>query len=130
MIKKHGNAGKNNPMYGKCGKDNPFYGKKHTEETKRLISKLHKGRKLSEDHKKKISKSTTGEKNHKWRGGKVDCFRKRAHKIWKEYYTEPVPKGYDIHHIDGDYTNNNILNLITMTHSEHSKIHGRGHRAC
>ena len=37
------------------GKNNPMYGKKHSEDTKRKISKKAKGRKLSEQQKKSIS---------------------------------------------------------------------------
>lgn len=37
---------------------NPFYKRKHTEETKKKISKAHKGKKLSQQHKEKIAKST------------------------------------------------------------------------
>ena len=126
MKKLHGNAGKNNPMYGKKGKDSPFYGKHHSGETKRLLRKLHKGKVLSGEHKRKLKEAFTGDKNHMWKGGKVDCYRKRAHKIWAEYWHEEVPQGYDIHHIDGDYTNNNIWNLTVMTHSAHSSKHNKG----
>lgn len=41
-----------------------FLGKKHTLESKLKISKAHKGSKLSEEHKKKISDSSKGNKNH------------------------------------------------------------------
>lgn len=67
-------SGKNNPMYGKCGKENPnygngekikgeknpFYGKHHTEETKKIMSEKAKCRKISEETKKKMSKSQKG----------------------------------------------------------------------
>lgn len=36
-------AGEKNPMFGVCGKDSPMYGKKHSEETKKRISKLKQG---------------------------------------------------------------------------------------
>ena len=58
-------VGKDNPMYGKTGEDNPFYGKKHTNETKKIMSDKAKKRKLSEDTKKKISKSLKGIKRNK-----------------------------------------------------------------
>ena len=38
-------AGKRN-----AGSGNPFYGKTHTEETKRIISQIHSGKKLSPEH--------------------------------------------------------------------------------
>ena len=34
-----------------------------------------------------------------------------------------IPKGYDIHHIDHDRSNNDISNLQLLTKSEHRKIH-------
>lgn len=48
-------------------------------------------------------------------------------KIYKEYFGD-IPKdslgrSYDIHHIDGDYNNNNISNLIAVSIEEHYKIH-------
>lgn len=47
-----------NGSKGTFGELNPFYNKTHTKETKKLISKLHKGKKLSEEHKLKIAEST------------------------------------------------------------------------
>lgn len=34
-----------------------------------------------------------------------------------------IPKGYDIHHIDEDKTNNDISNLRLMTRKEHRSLH-------
>lgn len=50
-------SGEKNYFYGKhfIGELNPFYGKKHTEETKQKLSIIRKGRKLSLDHRRKIS---------------------------------------------------------------------------
>jgi len=69
-------SGKNAPMYGKTGKNNPNYGRKHTEETKRKMSKMRKGRKHpfygkkhSKETIKKISKANRGKNNYGWKGG-------------------------------------------------------------
>lgn len=43
-------------------------------------------------------------------------------KIWEEHYGE-IPKGYVIHHIDGDTKNDRIENLRCMSKSEHKKLH-------
>ena len=43
-------------------------------------------------------------------------------KIYREHYGE-IPKGYHIHHIDGNPLNNNIENLIAVTPEEHAKLH-------
>jgi len=34
-----------------------------------------------------------------------------------------IPKGFEIHHIDGDKDNNNISNLEILSASEHQKKH-------
>jgi hypothetical protein len=49
---------------------------------------------------------------------------KKYRKIWEEH-NGPIPKDkiYDIHHIDGDHTNNHIDNLKLVTLEEHYDIH-------
>lgn len=44
--------------------------------------------------------------------------------IYQEYFGE-IPKGYHIHHIDGNCVNNHITNLEALSPSEHSKIHSQ-----
>lgn len=44
--------------------------------------------------------------------------------VWK-YHNGDIPKGYDIHHIDGDKANNQIENLQCLTRKEHRKLHGK-----
>lgn len=34
-----------------------------------------------------------------------------------------IPKGYEIHHIDGDRKNNDISNLVALSHEDHIKMH-------
>lgn len=46
--------------------------------------------------------------------------------IYEDYYNTKIPKGMQIHHIDGDTTNNNPLNLKLVSISEHNKIHKKG----
>lgn len=48
-------------------------------------------------------------------------------KIYKQHHGE-IPRdsqgrSYDIHHIDGDYTNNDISNLMALSIEEHYKLH-------
>ena len=58
---------------------------------------------------------------------KSNSGRKRAKglhvAIWEFYNETEVPKGYQIHHKDGDTFNNDISNLECLSPSEHSKIH-------
>lgn len=48
-------------------------------------------------------------------------------KIYEQNYgpipKEPNGRTYDIHHIDGDHTNNNPTNLVAVTIEEHHRIH-------
>ena len=50
--------------------------------------------------------------------------RKRMHVYVWEYFNGPVPKGYHIHHMDGDKSNNNIKNLQLLLATEHEQLHG------
>lgn len=56
-------TGSKNPMWGRISSKNPNYGKKHSEKTKKKISKTMKGRKLLEETKKKISEARKGRKS-------------------------------------------------------------------
>lgn len=54
--------------------------------------------------------------------GRVDKKPIRMHIYVWEYYNGCVPKGYDIHHIDKNKSNNNISNLeLISRHAHHSK---------
>lgn len=44
-------------------------------------------------------------------------YRRIARKIWNEL-NGPIPKGYEIDHIDQNISNNSISNLRLCTHSE------------
>jgi len=44
--------------------------------------------------------------------------------VWELNYGE-IPKGYDIHHINGNKLDNKIDNLEILTKSEHTKKHWR-----
>lgn len=51
---------------GGCGSGilNPFYGKKHSEETKKRLSEIHKGKHPDNETRKKLSESRKGNRNH------------------------------------------------------------------
>ena len=72
-------SGENNPFYGKNhtresiermksslpdyrGENNPFYGRRHKEDSLERMRQSHRGAKLSEEHKQKISQSLIGNK--------------------------------------------------------------------
>lgn len=59
----HANVkGKKNPNYGKdfTGDNNPFYGRTHSLDSKKKMREAKLGKKLSQNHKDKISKSLKG----------------------------------------------------------------------
>lgn len=55
---------------------------------------------------------------------------KQLHRLIYEDHYGPIPKGMQIHHIDGDTTNNDISNLEMVSISEHNKIHKIGNTNC
>ena len=50
---------------------------------------------------------------------------KRLHRVVWEHYNGKIPKGYDIHHVDGDTTNNDIKNLNLVSRSLHARYSGK-----
>ncbi len=50
-------------MYGRTGEKNPFFGKKHSAETRKKMSEARTGKKLSDEHRRKLSEAGTGKKN-------------------------------------------------------------------
>ena len=50
-------------------------------------------------------------------------YRGRLHRVVWEYYFGKIPKGFAVHHIDGDRQNNHITNLQILTLSEHGTLH-------
>lgn len=48
---------------------------------------------------------------------------KRLHVYVWEKHNGKVPDGYQVHHIDGDKTNNDISNLQLLSQSEHMRYH-------
>lgn len=45
-------------------------------------------------------------------------------KIFENHYGIKIPKGYHIHHIDGDHSNNDPNNLEMLLADDHAKRHG------
>lgn len=57
---------------------------------------------------------------------KINGKRQRLHRyVWETENNATIPKGYDIHHKDGNKLNNDILNLVLLKNSEHQSLHQR-----
>ncbi|MGL5904871.1 MAG: HNH endonuclease signature motif containing protein, partial [Cetobacterium sp.] len=50
----------------------------------------------------------------------------RLHRTVYAYHKGPIPKGFAVHHIDEDRSNNNISNLMLMRSGEHTSHHHHG----
>ena len=46
--------------------------------------------------------------------------------IYEDYHDITLPDSIHIHHIDKDKTNNDIDNLMPISHSEHASLHHKG----
>lgn len=88
-------TGDKNPMFGKTGEAHHSYGTHHSEATRKKISIATKGRKLSKEHRLKISKATAGVNNPMY-GRKRNCSeetrRKMSEKLKGRIFTEEHKK--------------------------------------
>lgn len=66
-----------------------------------------------------------GNKSPRWKGDDITDgrFRKRARKLYQEHYGVTLPSDIVVHHIDLNFKNNDIDNLITMTRGDHVRLH-------
>lgn len=71
---------------------------------------------MSKEHK------TTKKGYLRFRKDKNGKLRMEHSVVWEEHYGE-IPQGMQIHHIDGNKTNNNIENLQLVTPLEHKRLH-------
>jgi hypothetical protein len=66
--------------------------------------------------------------NHpRWKGGDRTYFRNKAREIMG--ITDP---NLHVHHVDGNWRNNNLTNLMVLTKGDHSTLHnllGRANKA-
>lgn len=52
------------------------------------------------------------------------AYRDEAHRVWAKHNPgKVIPYGWSLHHIDGNYKNNDISNLTVVTHQEHWELH-------
>lgn len=48
--------------------------------------------------------------------------KRRAHRLMWQTYAEEIPKGFVVHHINGDKTNNRISNLACISRGENASL--------
>jgi hypothetical protein len=60
-----------------------------------------------------------GRKYYQYEGRYFTSHKRKMHRDVWEHYNGKIPKGYHIHHIDGNPSNNDISNLQLMEASEH-----------
>ena len=95
-------------------------------------NQINMGKKYTKEHRTKISESlvdkTAGEKHAQWKGGGRAYWHRQARKVYGKFYYYFIPNGFDVHHRDGNYKNNDIENLVLLTHAHHAKVHGQWQR--
>lgn len=113
-----------------------------SEETKRKCRIAFAGKQHTKESKIKISLSTSGNKNHMWKGGKRICNGYililmhnypstdqqgyiPKHRFMMEQYLGRYLKPKEVvHHINGNKTDNRIENLMLFKNNgEHRKFH-------
>ena len=45
--------------------------------------------------------------------------------VWMWHTRQPIPTGFEIHHMDGDIDNNLFENLLCLHADDHGKIHAK-----
>jgi hypothetical protein len=66
-----------------------------------------------------------GRKYYQYEGRYFTSNTRKMHRDVWEHYNGKIPKGYHIHHIDGNPSNNDISNLQLMKASEHLRMEGK-----
>jgi len=126
------------------GNINPMLGKTHTEETKKIISLIHKGKKISEDEmlrrnerikklwsdpdwskkvREKMSYNTKREKNPNWRGGIRNLICSCGNK--KDHYSKNCLNCRDISGEKNPFFNKKHSKETLLTLTEKSKKFGK-----
>lgn len=67
-------------------------------------------------------------RDRSWRGGWKNGYKTLrdgtfVHRYVAERTYGPIPRGYEVHHINGDKEDNRPCNLAVLSKEEHRKIH-------
>lgn len=98
--------------------------------TRQSVYEMFKRREYKLREKKKLPFKTFNGRKFTLRNtgyyGETSGKRESMHRVVWEFYNESIPKGYDIHHINHDKTDNRIENLEIYSKSEHAKLFSTG----
>jgi hypothetical protein len=81
---------------------------------------------MKKETKEKISKATRGSKSPHYTGGSKSTDALNARRAWEKHWGKKVPKGYMVHHKDGNAQNQHISNLGLAKLGAHNKEHKKG----
>lgn len=117
----HSDETKDKIRKSKLGSLNPHYGMHPSQETIEKWKKSREGYKHTPETINKIRLSKLDNNNPNWKGNFItdDSARRRA-----RYLVNP-PKGFEVHHKDGNTQNNDLSNLMIVTRKQHMELDGR-----
>jgi len=81
---------------------------------------------MKESTKKKIGAGNKGSKSGHWTGGSKSTDALNARRAWEKHWGKKIPKGYIIHHKDGDPSNYAVSNLKMVRQGSHNTIEKKG----
>lgn len=67
-----------------------------------------------------------GKKNSQWSGGSKSTDARHARAAWEKHHKKRLPKGYIVHHKDGNPENNSRGNLEVVSLAEHNEVTKEG----
>lgn len=81
---------------------------------------------MKQSTKDKIGKANSGKKSGHWKGGSKSTDALNARRAWEKHTGKKIPKGYMIHHRDGNPENDAISNLQLVRIGAHNTIEKKG----
>lgn len=81
---------------------------------------------MKESTKKKIGEANSGKKSGNWKGGSKSTDALNARKAWERHTGRKIPKGYIVHHRDGNPANDSLSNLAIVRRGAHNTVEKKG----